>query len=200
MTTDDEQLATEYEQLQEMLASLDAAVAARDEAKARLAATARAVGAKLDRLGHFARVAETDFDAELARRIYWEYPDVHVAELAKPMNLREGVVARSVGTGTIERRCAGDCGRTITWHLTSRSDAQRQSKLCPDCETVAKADREARWARSRASFNAEHEESVELLRDHIEHQRAPYARYAEFPGVPGTWQVDENGVPLALLD
>lgn len=196
MSNDDDNLALEYDRLQGLVAALDTAIAERDAAKARAVATARAVGAQLDRLGHFARIADEPFDREVARELYWQHPEVHVAEIAKPMNIREGLVASEMGTGTFERPCTNECGRTVQWRLKSRSDAHRQPRLCPDCTAKKEAEREQR----RARYSAEVSEEIELLRGVVAEQQEPYARYAEFPGVPGTWKVDENGVPLALRD
>lgn len=199
MTADDDNLAREYEHLEQMLGALDDAVAERDAAKARAIATARAVGAQLERLGHFARIADAPFDRDVARRLYWEYPDLHVREIAKPMNVREGSVASEMGTGTFEKECANECGRTVTWTMRSRSDSQRQPRLCSTCQTDRDALRAAQHAERQAEYARESEEDRALLREAMERGGA-HRHYAEFPGVPGTWAVDENGVPLALID
>lgn len=190
-------LQQEYERLDTVLGALDAAIQEREDARTRAIATARAVGAQLARLGHFARIAEQPFDNAVARRIYWEYPDVHVAELAHPMGLLEGTVSREVGTGTFEKDCRGGCGRTVTWRMRSRSDSARHSqpRFCDEC----KAKRDADYAQWRAQQDAEHAANLDLLQSAVDGESLPSMRYAEFRGVPGTWAVDENGVPLALL-
>lgn len=196
---DEDALSREYEQLTQMLDALDTAITERDTAKARATATARAVGAQLERLGHFARIAGVPFDRELARRLYWDYPDLHVGEIAHPMGAHVGTVAREMGAGSVERPCGGQCGRTITWRVSSRSDARKQARLCPACTAELEERRSVQHTELRAGLARESEEDRQMLREAME-QGGASRRFAEFPGVPGTWAVDANGVPLALLD
>ncbi|KAA9110167.1 hypothetical protein [Microbacterium rhizomatis] len=197
MTTDDKaRLVDEYAQLSSELEVLDAVIAERDAAQAKAKAIARAIGHHLARIGHFAELAEERFDNDLARRLYWGYPDIHVAEIARPMRLREALVNNEVGNGTFEKPCAGECGATVTWNMKNRTDSRRQPRLCADCKAEAERQAEIERARWQAESNAEHAEDLERLKAAVD--REPYARYAEFRGVPGTWRVDEHGIPYAL--
>lgn len=199
MTDDATRLKAEYAILQQKLELLDREVAAREEAKAAALDAARSVGAQLARLGHAAELAGVRFDNELARRLYWNYPDVHVAEIANPMRVHEGQVSRYVGSGEFERPCFDGCGRTVVWRMRNRTDAQRQPRYCPECQARRDAEREEDRRAWRAREDAEHAESVEALRAAVD-AGVQVRRYADFPGVPFTWEVDENGIPLALRE
>jgi len=199
MTDDAARLEAEYAILLQKLESLDREVAAREEAKERALNTARSVGAQLARLGHAAELAGVQFDNDLARRLYWNYPDVHVAEIANPMRVHEGQVSRYVGTGEIEKPCMSGCGRTLIWHMRNRTDAHHQPRYCPECQEKRDAQREQDRREWRAREDAEHRETVDALRAAVD-AGVQIRRYADFPGVPHTWEVDENGFPLALRD
>lgn len=199
MTDDVARLEAEYAVLLQKLEALDREVAAREEAKDRATEAARAVGAHLARLGHAAELANERFDQNLARRLYWSYPDVHVAEIANPMRVHEGQVSRYVGTGEFEKSCFNGCGRTVIWRMHNRTDARRQPRYCPECQQERDAERERDRRRQSAREEVEHHETVEALRAAVE-AGVEIRRYADFPGVPHTWAVDENGVPLVLRD
>jgi len=196
---DEDALSREYEQVTQMLDALDTAIAERDTAKARATATARAVGGQLERLGYLARIAGIPFDRELARRLYWDYPDLLVSEIAHPMGAHVSSVAREMGNGAVERPCGGACGRIITWQVSSRTDARKQARLCPECSAELEARRAQRFAEWQVERVRGSEDDRQMLREALERGGEP-RRYAEFPGVPGTWAVDENGVPLVLID
>ena len=199
MTDDAARLEAEYAILRQKLDSLDREVAARDAAKERVAATAREVGAQLARIGHSAELAEVSFDNDIARRLYWNYPDVHVAEIANPMRVHEGQVSRYVGSGEFEKHCFNGCGRTVTWHMRNRTDAQRQPRYCPECQQERDAQRERDRRERSVREEVEHRATVEALRAAVD-AGGEVRRYADFPGVPHTWAVDENGIPLVLRD
>lgn len=202
MTDDDrERLAREYEILEEEISALDAAVQAREEAKDRAIELARAVGARLSRVGHFAELASERFDDELARRLYWQYPDVRVAEIAHPMRIREALVNTHVGSGSFEAECFGGCGRTAEWTLRNRTDYRKsRDRFCDECRERNADEREAAYAERQAKWASDRDDDIEQLRAAVEHGGRASVRYAEFAGVGGTWQVDENGIPLALHD
>ncbi|CAH0137975.1 hypothetical protein [Microbacterium foliorum] len=199
MTDDSTPLEAEYAILKQKLATLDRELAVREAAKAAANNAARSVGAQLARLGHAAELAGVRFDNEVARRLYWSYPDVHVAEIANPMRVHEGQVSRYVGTGEAEKPCSNECGRTIVWHMRNRTDAHRQPRYCDECQAMRDARREQDRLEWTAREDAEHRATVEVLRAAVE-GGVQIRRYADFPGVPHTWEIDENGVPLALRD
>lgn len=192
-------LEAEYAILAQKLEALDREVAAREEAKRRTVDAAREVGAQLARLGHAAELADVGFDNDLARRLYWNYPDLHVAEIANPMRVQEGQVSRYVGSGEFEKPCFNGCGRTVVWHMRNRTDAQRQPRYCPECQNERELQRERDRRALDARQEAEHRETVEALRAAVD-AGVEIRRYADFPGVPHTWAVDENGIPLVLRD
>lgn len=200
MTAEDAaRLEAEYAALRQTLEDLDRDVAAREQAKARATDAARRVGDQLARVGHYAELAGETFNAELARKLYWGYPDIHVAEIAHPMRLHEAQVSKHVGTGDFEKACANGCGRTVSWHMRNRTDGQRQPRYCEPCQAVRETERERDRRAWRARDDAEHRANVEALKTAVE-SGARIRRYADFPGVPHTWEVDENGIPLALRD
>lgn len=114
-----------------MLSELDAAVAARDAAAARVAdiaadVTERVTVAADASIGERAAVA-------LARRLYWEYPQVPVAAIASLLRVSETRVSPVVGPLSVELRCRV-CGSAFAWQKPSRHALP--DSACPDCKAA----------------------------------------------------------------
>ncbi|MCK2031259.1 hypothetical protein [Microbacterium galbinum] len=116
------------EDLDRALNRLNAAQAERDAAQDRVAEAARAVAEAIT-----GRSAEGAPDRDLARALYWDYPDVPVPVIGALLGVATNSVAGVVGGRVVERPCVNGCGRMAAWTMRSRNESARTSTECSTC-------------------------------------------------------------------
>ncbi|WP_336642038.1 hypothetical protein [Microbacterium sp. USHLN272] len=116
------------EDLDRALGRLSAAATERDAAQGRVAAAARAVAEAIT-----GRSAEGAADRELARALYWDYPDVPVPVIGALLGVATNRVAGVVGGRVVERPCVNGCGRMAAWTMRSRNESRSASTECATC-------------------------------------------------------------------
>jgi len=132
-------------ELAALLKDLDDATAERNAAIARVSTISAVVSGRVvlaagESIGLRAAVT-------LARRLYWDYPQVSVESVATLLGVAESRVARAVGPVSVERRCRA-CGLSFTWSMPSRHALA--PSMCPDChgEAATEVDQMAGWPKS----------------------------------------------------
>lgn len=114
------------EGLDRALARLRVAAAERETAQERVTAAARDVAEAV--MGHSTEDASGQ---DLARVLYWDYPDVPV--IAALLGLSTNRVAKFVGGREVERACVNACGRMVTWVMRSRNESAAATHACATC-------------------------------------------------------------------
>lgn len=117
--------------LDRALARLTAAAAERDAAQDRVSAAARDVAEAITD-----RSAAGAVDRDLARALYWDYPDVPVPVIAALLGISTNRVGRFVGGREVERPCVNACGRMATWVMRSRNESAAATQVCSTCATA----------------------------------------------------------------
>ncbi len=185
------------------LVAYDAAVDERDTAarvlQARVDAAAAAVAGKLAVLATALDDADAPMDRELAREVYWQAPHVKVQALAVPLRVRVGEVHQVVGELDETVTCRGGCGKALTIKLTSRAGAQGRpamaKAICDEC----RARRDRAWAERSRIPDAHAEYVDDRMNDALRAGDELRPRYVEFEGLPGTWEVNDEGRPVRQL-
>ncbi|UPL12994.1 hypothetical protein [Microbacterium galbinum] len=116
------------EDLDRALDRLSVAEAERDAAQDRVAEAARAVAGAIT-----GRSAGGAADRDLARVLYWDYPDVPVPVVGALLGVATNRVAGVVGGRVVERPCVNGCGRMATWTMRSRNESTSGSTECSTC-------------------------------------------------------------------
>lgn len=192
--TDATLLATTQTELVRALEALDAEVARHEdllaESRVRLQAEREIVDTKVARYQAAVDLNETVADMGLVREMYWEHPFVRVELLAQLIQVRgANMVAPLMGDYTIEWKCRGGCGITIKRRVPNRTAAKDRTdswRWCAECNDRREREAKLRWVRASEARDDEQE----LFDQAIASGAAPTAVYAEYPGVPGTWRVD----------
>jgi hypothetical protein len=169
-----------------------------EEAEDELDAAREGAHLALRRLGAFLLYQGEAVPHGLLRRLYWEYPDLHVDVMAKAFGLQNNEVGRYAGPGVRQAPCQR-CGTQVTHTFPSRSAVRRGRsgrrlrssdwRLCPPCREVLQAEEreeQARWRREWEAYEQEVEEQRRLA-----HREGRYRirRYIQYEGVlaRGSW-------------
>lgn len=178
---------TELDELRSSRVELDARIAAQAEHAVR--------GLRL----HVAERELTDdrFSPALVKRLYWDCPDVKVADIAAALGMRSPrEVIAAAGSGHFAEPCRDGCGTTVERTVKSRSDASSSGhshapwtdpRRCPDCQAKRLEEYQRNIARSRAEYAEEDRARLETLARIRAEGVQPTARYVEYPGIGGTY-------------
>lgn len=165
-----------------------------DDAKQRMVDAAAQVEERTAALLALSQIEDEPIDLGLVRRLYWESP-VPVKLLATVLGLKHaGEVFEKVGPYNVEKECIGGCGVPIRVKLTNRTAAgssRRHVWRCDDCRRKADEQRAVTWERSTAARQEWVDEELVALRAAVAAGQEPTAVYIEYPGVQGTWRLDD---------
>lgn len=171
------------------------------EIRSRLEAQRERVDEALLAFGAAHTEAGTVPDAGLMHRIYWQAPLVRAETLARVLHLKAGSqVHAAVGPRTEARACR-KCGTEMVAESTSRAEsATFDRRFCEACRERLWQEAHDRWANRSAAQLALEEHEQELFDAAIRDGTEPSAIYVEYPGLGGTWRVDNARVVPADAD
>ena len=195
MTADEaeRQVRDEVDRLRSDAAALDAARERLMAAEQEMTQARDALHAQMRHTGLAFLSAGQPYPVDLMRELYWDYPEVHVDEIAHAFGLRSAnLVSRTVGPDTRTMPCRNACGNTVTRNLQSRSAINAKAwrgssdqRLCAACRERARADEEQRAAehrrnseRQRAEMDAERTRLEQAIANGLK----PTQVYASYPG------------------
>lgn len=134
-------------------------------------------------------------DEGLMHRIYWLAPLVRAETLARVLHVKTGSQVHAVVGPRTEARTCPKCHVDLTGPSASRAESARlDRRFCDDCIAHIWRETQERRANRSASEIArgayEQERFDVALRDGVE----PSAIYVEYPGLGGTWRIDNARV------
>lgn len=140
-------------------------------------------------------------DTGLMHRIYWLAPLVRAETLARVLHVKTGSQVHAVVGPRTEARACPRCHTDLTGPSASRAESARlDRRFCDDCTArIWREAQERRADKSDAEIAREAHEQERFdaaIRDGVE----PSAIYVEYPGLGGTWRVDNARVVPAESD